>query len=212
MIKNRDTIDQTPKFIAPGDIFFSTAGSGLMHEEIPSEVGKNTHGLQIFINLASKNKEVAPRHDHLASADIPVVQDPSGATVRVVIGRHNDTESALKPLTPVTLLDVKVPKGVSFQHRPPKGWNSFLLVMKGSGKAGPDGSDAPALSAVGFEVDGDSVDFTSSEDSRIIIAAGEPIHEPVVFGGPFVANSREQLQKFQLAYMSGEMGNLKKSF
>jgi redox-sensitive bicupin YhaK (pirin superfamily) len=65
-ISNRDTInEQITTSIGPGDLFFNTAGSGMMHEENPPETGKNVHGLQIFINLAAKNKGTKPKHNHL---------------------------------------------------------------------------------------------------------------------------------------------------
>jgi quercetin 2,3-dioxygenase len=233
IITNQDTVHEGIKTeVGPGDIFFSTAGSGLMHEELPAEVGKNVHGLQMFINLSAKNKEVKAKTDHLKASraysdelrrarqnfylflclEIPIIEEASGLRVRVIIGKHADTVSPLQTLTPITLLDIKIPKGVSFTHAVPQGWNTFLLVLKGNLSVGSEKSSAPHLSAVSFEVEGDTVDFTSNEDSHVVLAAGEPIKEPIIFGGPFVANTREQLQKFQLDYMTGKMGQLKRSF
>eukprot|EP01122_Echinamoeba_exundans_P012937 TRINITY_DN5558_c0_g1_i1.p1 TRINITY_DN5558_c0_g1~~TRINITY_DN5558_c0_g1_i1.p1 ORF type:complete len:289 (+),score=47.58 TRINITY_DN5558_c0_g1_i1:195-1061(+) len=212
-ISNRDTInEQIVTLIGPGDLFFNTAGSGMMHEENPSENGKNVHGLQIFINLSAKNKGTKPKHNHLKRAKIPLVEEESGARVWVVLGQHGETRSPLRPLTPVTMLDIKIPKGVEFTHDVPKGWNAFLLVLKGKLVVGPEKTSAPKLSAIGFAEEGDTVDFTSLEESHVVLFAGEPLNEPIVMDGPFCANTREQLKKMQNDYLQGKMGKLKKSF
>lgn len=95
----------------------------------------------------------------------------------MVLGKHGDVESPLKPLTPLTLLDIKIPGGASFSYAAPKGWNSFLLVLSGAGTAGTENVAAPALSAISFEVQGDTVDFKAVEDTHFVIAAGEPINQ-----------------------------------
>jgi quercetin 2,3-dioxygenase len=129
-----------------------------------------------------------------------------------VLGEHGGARSPLRTLTPVTLLDIKLPKGANFSHVVPKGWNAFLLVLKGKLTVGPEKTDAPRHSAIGFAVEGDTIDFTASEDSHVIVATGEPLSEPIVMDGPFVANSREQIKKMQNDYLQGKMGKLKKSF
>ncbi|MET3135050.1 redox-sensitive bicupin YhaK (pirin superfamily) [Oxalobacteraceae bacterium GrIS 1.11] len=103
-IQNRDALGDT-SIIKPGGLHWTAAGRGIVHEEVPVEVGKTVHSLQIFVNLPVAHQAAAPQVLRLAPEQVPVVRLP-GASVRVVSGKFNQVESPFAPPTPIQLLDI----------------------------------------------------------------------------------------------------------
>lgn len=108
-IDNRDSLGNR-NLILPGGLHWTTAGNGIVHEEVPAETGKTVHSLQIFIDLAPHQKDMAPGALSLEPHDVPVVQMP-GAKVRVPLGAFGDARSPLTPPTPVDVLDISLDNG-----------------------------------------------------------------------------------------------------
>lgn len=108
-IDNQDSAG-TKNLISPGGIHWASAGSGIVHEEVPAEPGKTVHSLQIFVDLPDEYRTAAPFALSLEPEDIPVVEFP-GVTVRVPVGKFGDTRSPMAPPTDVTLLDVTLAEG-----------------------------------------------------------------------------------------------------
>lgn len=199
--------------IRPGDLLWTCAGSGIVHEEIPAERGVVCHGLQIFVNLHSSKKWMTPEVLHLAAASVPRVVH-GGCEVRVVVGRHGDVESPLVAPTEVTLLDVVLDAGASFEHTPRAGESRFVYVIDGEVSVGPE--ERPLRlekgEAAGFSEEGAHVRLRSSVGAHVVVAGGVPLREPVVFLGPFCMNTREDVMRAAANHQAGLMGHLERSF
>lgn len=210
---NRDSRGETIE-IHPGDLHWTAAGSGLMHEETPMRRGVVCHGLQIFLNLHSSKKWMPPAVFHLAEADIPKVEAP-GVVARVVFGAHGEVRSLVDAPTEATLLDIVLEPGGRFVHRPPAGESRFVYVIEGDVQVGPS-EGARRLTqgdAAGFSAEGDEVLISATERrAHVVVAGGKPLREPLVFHGPFCMNTRADIERAIRDYQAGRMGHLSPSF
>lgn len=210
---NRDSFGERIE-IRPGDLHWTAAGRGLMHEEVPIQRGIVCNGLQIFVNLHSSKKWMPPQVLHLSAADVPRVKTGDSDT-RVVVGAHGDARSPLTPPTDVTLLDIEIAPGGTFLHEVPRGESRFVYVITGDVAAGPstEAVRVQASEAAGFSQAGDRVLLRGGErGARVIVAGGAPLREPVLFHGPFCMNTRDDLMRAVSDYEAGKMGRLEPSF
>jgi len=206
--QNRDSLGDRA-LIHPGDLHWTQAGSGLMHEEVPSPLNTLCHGAQIFVNLAAKHKWSQPVALHLDSAQVPEYAIPTGGKVRVVVGAAFGLESPLQPLTPVTLLDVMLPPQGKIVHTLPPSHHAFVHVIQGSGEFGAGRSHLEALDVALLEPGSEIATVQARAIGlHYLLGAGEPLNEPIVSQGPFVMNTAEEIQKAIVAYQSGRMGRL----
>jgi len=209
---NRDSLG-TRIDIDPGDIHWTVAGSGIVHEEVPIRRGVVCHGLQIFVNLHSSKKWMAPEILHADAGEIPRVRT-GGADVRVVTGSHAGVAAVLRPPTDVTLLDVVLEPGATLEHRPGPGESRFVYVLDGALEVGDVGE--PALStgdAAGFSLAGEVVRVRAHErGAHVVLAGGRPLREPIVFHGPFCMTTHAEILRAVSSYRAGEMGELSPSF
>lgn len=129
-IDNHDSIG-THNVISPGALHWTTAGRGVMHEEIPAETGKTVHSLQIFVNLPEERRNDEPFALSLPLEDIPVVRLPA-ATVRVPLGTFGDVRSSLTPPTEISLLDISIEGGAELQVPVASGQNVFVMPIHGA--------------------------------------------------------------------------------
>jgi redox-sensitive bicupin YhaK (pirin superfamily) len=206
---NRDSLGSALE-IPPGDLHWTAAGSGVVHEEVPVRRGVAAHGMQIFVNLHSSKKWMKPAPLHLAAADVPrVTRD--GADVRVVVGAHDGVRSPLAVPTEVTLLDVRLAPDAALRHVPPGGESRFVYVMDGAVDAA--GTTVAGGNAAGFSAHGDAIEVRAgASGARFLPAGGAPLREPVVFHGPFCMNTREDIERAVRDYQAGRMGRLEASF
>lgn len=136
-IDNRDSIG-TRNLIRPGGLHWATAGSGIVHEEVPAEAGKTLHSLQIFVGLPPEKQTIAPFVLSLEPQDVPVVQLP-GTKVRVPVGSFQDVYSPLKPPTDVTMLDISLDERAELAVPVAAGHCAFVMPIFGT--ATVDGQD-----------------------------------------------------------------------
>jgi redox-sensitive bicupin YhaK (pirin superfamily) len=120
--------------IAPGDLHWTQAGSGIRHNETPIELGKICHGMQMFIDLPIADKALPGKAFHLSAAQIPVYETPTGGRVRVVVGQSNGVTSPLDITTKMGLFDVRLPANATIEHPIAADESVFLLVIKGDGQ------------------------------------------------------------------------------
>ncbi|MHA3064781.1 pirin family protein [Acinetobacter sp. ANC 4641] len=128
-INNRDSIG-TKNLIKPGGLHWTTAGKGIVHEEVPAEIGKTVHSLQIFINLPSHLRETTPGCLILGAEDVPTVHR-EGVKVRVPLGHFEDVQSPLTPPTEVTILDISLEPNTELVLTLPPEHSGFLLAVYG---------------------------------------------------------------------------------
>jgi hypothetical protein len=211
---NRDSLGDRSR-IEPGALHWTQAARGMMHEEIPEKPGTDCHGLQMFVNLRREHKHAAPRAFHLTADRVPEFQAGDGARVRVLAGSIAGVASPLHELlTPVALCEVHLKPQARLDIPTPAKTTAFALVVAGSGMAGDaDGATLAAHDAVGFANDGSLLRLVSGPRGlQVLVGFGEPIGEPVVFGGPFAMTTREDLRDAEARFRAGEMGRLERSF
>ncbi|KAG5370210.1 Pirin [Yarrowia sp. C11] len=195
--------------LLPGDLQFMTAGRGVMHAEMPQE--DETQGIQLWVDLPEKLKDVEPRYRDLKAKDIPVGEREDGVLVKVISGKALGVDS-VKDLayTPVWYLDYYTNKslygGKKIVQDIPQGFNALLYVLKGSAEV--EGEPIETNEVVFFEPEGDMIEFTPSvdSDSQIIIVAGQILDQDIVQRGPFVSvNERDSYQAI-LDFKEGKNG------
>ena len=175
-----------------------TAGSGILHEEMPKVGPRRLDGFQIWVNLPRQLKMTRPRYQDVPAATIPEVARPGGARVRVVAGEVDGTVGAVKEIfARPTYLDVALPAGAAFEQPVPRGHTALLYVFEGEvavgGASAAQGRTvgAPRLAILG---DGDVVRARAgAAPARFLLLAAQPLEEPAVRYGPFVMNTREEI-------------------
>jgi hypothetical protein len=214
--------------IGAGDVQWMTAGSGIIHQEMPQGDPKGRmYGFQLWVNLPSSLKMTAPRYQEVKAAEIPLFEDDDGTRVRVVCGRFRDTVGPVAGIAADPIyLDVTVPplKRKSFAVDPAR--HAFAYVFEGSGKL----CNAPGPLAVPSEAGGwtdhappahvenrslalfgpgDEVAVESGPHGmRFLLVSGKPLEEPVAWYGPIVMNTQEELR---LAFQELKEGTFLKS-
>lgn len=194
--------------INAGDLQWMTAGRGIVHCEMP--YGDTTsHGLQLWVNLAKKDKMVKPAYQELLSKDIPVVKK-DGVQVKIIAGESMGVKSPVYTRTPTMYLDFTLDPGSRMTQAIPSGWTAFAYVLSGVAKFGPADKQhtGEAHYTLVFSEDGNGVDIinSGSEACHFVLLAGQPLNEPVVQHGPFVMNTREEVEQAFQDYSAGKNG------
>ena len=202
--------------LGAGDIQWMTAGSGIMHQEMPSGNNKGQmHGFQLWANLPGSLKMTAPRYQDVEAKEIPEVIDDDGTRVKIITGSFWGKTGPVDGIAADPLyLDVFVPAGRKKQFTVDTYRNTFAYVFEGSGKF----SDASAPQGVLLEKEvmgeelnirdmsgnrtlvrfgtGDEIEvYAGDHGIRFLLVAGTPMQEPVAWHGPIVMNTREELMQ-----------------
>ncbi len=198
--------------IYPGDVQWMTAASGVVHEELhEAEFTKNGgifEMVQLWVNLPKEQKMSKPRYQGITKGQIPVIDLEGGGHVRVIAGELLGRLGPAKTFTPVNLFDVILKAGERFELALPEGHNAAVVLRTGDVLLnGAERLHGEALIAPLSE-EGDTVTIEAKADTQLLILSGEPIREPVASYGPFVMNTREELQQAVEDYRAGRMGHL----
>jgi len=197
--------------LGPGDVQWMTAGSGLVHSEMPSDrfvkEGGRLHGFQLWINLPRRDKMIAPRYQDTPAARIPVAT-ASGVSVKVIAGESLGVKGVIETRIPILYLHATLEPGATFTQEIPKTENAFAFVIEGEGSFA--GTTAGKYQVAVFDRSAGSVIVTNTGSAPLsfLLIAGEPIGEPVARYGPFVMNSREEIVQAAEDFRSGRMGTL----
>ena len=184
--------------LVPGSVQWMTAGRGIVHSEMPQQQEGRMRGFQLWLNLPARDKMTEPKYQEYGPERIPVATPAAGVSVKVIAGQVGAVEGPIsQPATDPTYLDVALTAGARFVHELPALHAAFMYVFEGSVRVG-EGSGASVVKAGELAVlgTGTSVHFAGESkgaESRAILVAGRPLHEPVARYGPFVMNTREQL-------------------
>ncbi|XP_052164224.1 pirin-like protein isoform X1 [Oryza glaberrima] len=192
--------------INTGDVQWMTAGRGVVHAEMPGGHGVQ-RGINLWINLSSKDKMVEPRYQELASHDIPAVER-DGVSVKVIAGEALGARSPLQTRTPALCLDVAMRPGARLRAPVPPGWSACSYVIDGEAVFGDEAAAAGAHTCVVFGGGGDGVAARATERSaaRFLLVAARPHGEAVVKDGPFVMNTREEVEQARDDYRNRRNG------
>ncbi|MDR1312908.1 MAG: pirin family protein [Deltaproteobacteria bacterium] len=176
-----------------GESQWMTAGSGIMHAEMPLE-GPRMLGVQIWLNLPKAEKMTYPRYFDITQDKIPVVKEDFGEA-RVISGEYGGAKGVEPRHVKATLIDFLVDKGKTVRIPTVKGENAFVFLIEGSATIG--GKNYSEKSAVLFEMKGDGVEIKAPDDRylRLLFFEGKPLEECVSWGGPIVMNTAEEIQE-----------------
>jgi hypothetical protein len=196
--------------IAPGGIQWMTAGRGIVHSEMPEQENGLLEGFQLWVNLPAAHKMDHPGYQEYPADQIPVESREGGVEIRVIAGvtSQGTRGPVVQPLTEPLYLDVRVPADGEFTERLPDTHNAFVYVIQGPVTASD--ADGRAVHLVrddlGVLARGDVVRVESGNDAtRFLIVAGRPLNEPVARGGPFVMNTRDEIQQAFEDYNQGRI-------
>jgi redox-sensitive bicupin YhaK (pirin superfamily) len=215
-IANRDSLGHD-LHIAPGSLLWTQAGSGVLHEELPAQRGRGTHGLQIFVNSAIAHKDKPAQVFERRAQDILVVPlqgDAAGGRVRVVLGEFGAVQAQIANDTPVALLDITLPPNAALTVPLPAHWQALAVVARGGLVDERADADATPASphALRFELPSTGANevrlHAGAQGVHLVLLAAQPLNEPVVSHGPFIGASVEQVQAMLQRYHSGQMGRL----
>ena len=189
--------------LGPGGVQWMTAGSGLIHSELPEQQEGLMEGFQLWLNLASTRKMTAPSYRDIPSTAIPEFETEDGTRVRVIAGEFGHVAGAVqRPDTEPLFLDVHLPAGSRFQQALAPGYNAFSYTYRGSISVA--GTDVPDRHMAILTNTGDGVLVETGQDSRFLLIAGRPLAEPIVQHGPFVMNTPEQIHQAVRDYQAGK--------
>ncbi len=199
--------------VGAGGAQWMTAGRGIVHAEKPlprDDAERLVHGIQLWTSLPRALKTMPPRYQNIEAAAIPSVTHGS-ATVRVIAGELGSSRGPADILMPLFLWHVSVPTGASFEAAIPGSFEAAAYVIAGVGRFGAE------RAAVGQLVAWENIDgalaFENAGEAAIevLVLGGAPAEGPLVFHGPFVMNSVEQVRAAEVAYRTGRMGSVEEA-
>jgi redox-sensitive bicupin YhaK (pirin superfamily) len=192
--------------IGAGDIQWMTSGSGILHEEMPQVRPEGVAGLQLWLNLPAREKMTPPRYRDLHASALSEIETDEGASIRVIAGEAADgrlTGPVEGLAVAPKFIDVTLPGGTAFRERVPRGHTAFAYVDRGAVRFGPEQTTVRAPGLVIF-ADGDAVEARAAADGgRFLLAAARPLHEPIARYGPFVMNTRAEIEETLADLRSG---------
>lgn len=218
-VVNRDSLGDHST-IRPGDLHWTQAGRGIVHEETPSQPGQPAIGLQIFVNMARRHKQDPAAVFKVDRADMPVWQG-EGVQVKVAAGSFAGLSSPIgadpRWATRVDLLAITLEPHARLDLPVDNAANGFLIVTAGELQANEEPTrahQAVVLAPAVAEAAGRSVLslISGASGAHAVLLAGVPLREPVVPYGPFVGNSRQDIAAYAQAFQRGDMGLLEPSF
>ena len=194
-VSHRDSLGNAG-MIGAGDVQWMTAGRGIMHEEMPEPFNGKMEGFQLWVNLPAKLKMTSPRYQDIHSADIPEIELPAGVKIRLIAGHYGNLSAAVTDIyADPSYLDVYLPPETIFNHPVPAEHAVFAYLFRGKGHFGAAASTAVAPQLIIFGA-GENVKVqASTEGARFLLVSGLPLGEPIARYGPFVMNTRAEIEQ-----------------
>jgi len=187
-----------------GGVQWMTAGRGVIHSEIPEQKDGVMEGFQLWLNLPAQRKMTEPWYRDFPSEVIPEYVTPDNVTVRVIAGTSNGVAGVVtREDTEPLYLDVHLPAGATFSTGLPSTHNAFIYVYRGAVNIADVQVESRRMGILTNAVEADGVALKATEDSRLILIAGKPLHEPIVQYGPFVMNTQTEIHQALNDFNSG---------
>ncbi|HDM8081122.1 TPA: pirin family protein [Yersinia enterocolitica] len=198
--------------IGPGDVQWMTAGGGILHEEFHSDAFAKRGGafemVQLWVNLPAKDKMTAPGYQAIRNETIPQVALPEGAgSLRVIAGDYAGKNGPANTFSQLNVWDIRLNQGKSAEFSLPDGWNTALIVLRGTVQVNGD-AIARDAEMVLLDSAGSNVTIEANNDAVLLLLSGEPIDEPIIGYGPFVMNTQEQIAEAIADFNSGRFGSM----
>ena len=193
--------------LEPQGAQWMTAGSGLIHSELPEQEAGLMEGFQLWVNLPAKDKNTPARYQHLAKENIPVVTLPNEAGyIRVIAGEYEDARGAAQTFTEMNVWDIVLHANAAASLQLPEHHNLSMVVLRGDVTFNGT-QTAHAGELVGFVTEAGTIELQAgSEEVKILLLSGVPIDEPVVGYGPFVMNTQQEIRQAINDFNAGRFG------
>jgi len=196
-----------------GDMQWMTAGRGVVHSELPlpslMKNGGPFHAAQIWVNLPKKKKMIEPSYQNIRAQQIPILRPESGVTIKLLSGKFLEAEGPVENQTPILYAHLILSPGKAWSTSEiPKGWTTLVYVIGGKGTI----SNSDLLNRtdlIQLEESAGEIQFLNSsktEEFSLLLLAGAPLKEPIERMGPFVMNTKRELQQAYDDYLAGRMG------
>jgi hypothetical protein len=205
-MEHRDSAGNSGR-IGPGDVQWMTAGSGVIHSELPVkeilERGGRQHGFQLWVNLPKAHKMMKPRYQEIPAAKIPVGRN-DGVAARVIAGEALGAKAVIDTRTPIQYVHATLDPGATWTQPLGAEYRAFAYVFGGEGAVAGRKVRDGQLAVLGS--DGDAVELSNPGKSplEVLLVAGVPLGEPVARYGPFVMNTEEEIEQAFRDYQAGK--------
>lgn len=204
-MRHRDNAGQEG-LLTPGGVQWMTAGRGIVHSEMPEQEQGRMQGFQLWVNLPAKEKMTEPYYQDIPSEGIPVRTLDNGVSIKIIAGvAHGETGAVQRESTAPLYLDIHLPAGVQYTAEIPAGHNAFLYVYEGAAEVGrrEQAVKTGQMAVLSNSQPADGVALASETGARLILVAGKPLNEPIAQWGPFVMNTREEIEQAFEDYRAG---------
>ncbi|MGA2105520.1 MAG: pirin family protein [Methanoregula sp.] len=192
--------------VEAGGIQWMTAGSGIIHQEMPKPVHGKMGGFQLWVNLPKSHKLMDPRYQEIPGGENPSADISKGASVRVICGSIDGVTGPVRDIvTDPDYFDVTLEPGVQFTHPVRSGYTAAMYIIAGSGRFDPHQNDEQRNRMMAlYTGTGTSIEVNAgNKGTRFLFFSGKPLHEPIAWGGPIVMNTEEELQRAFTEYKNG---------
>ncbi len=196
-VKHEDSLGNGG-IIGRGEVQWMTAGSGIIHQEMPELPDKNESGLwgfQLWANLPKSQKMMDPRYRDITRTDVPVVTLENGTIIKIVSGEYNGVSGPVKDIIiNPQYMDISIPKETVLELNVPENHTAFNYVMQGSANFGKQGKNIGDENLIIFKPGESQITFqTDDEPVRFLFVSGKPLHEPIAWYGPIVMNTQDEI-------------------
>ena len=202
-MEHKDSSGHTGRLMS-GDVQWMTAGSGVVHAEMPSaefmRTGGRMHGFQLWVNLPQQDKMIKPRYQEIPNSQIPKATSADGLVmVTVIAGEAMGEKAVIETRTPIIYLHYRIEPGGVATQQVPHDYNVFAYIVDGSGLFGAEGERGADGQMVMFAPDGDEIRIENKADADapldVLLIAGVPLNEPIARYGPFVMNTETEIHQ-----------------
>ena len=203
-MRHRDNQGNSGLLVA-GGAQWMTAGAGLIHSEMPEQSDGEMRGFQLWVNLPATHKMIAPRYQDIAPEQIPVLTPATGASVRLIAGEVFGARGPVRGiLTQPLFVDIALATSATLTLTLPAAHTAFVHAFEGAGvQVGDTWLAAQELGVLGA---GEQIELRAADaPTRLILVAAAPLHEPVARYGPFVMNTRAQIEQAVTDFRNGRM-------
>ncbi|WP_024297677.1 pirin family protein [Methylomicrobium lacus] len=198
--------------LKPGSVQWMTAGRGIIHSEMPQQESGRMRGFQLWVNLPAAEKMKPAAYQDIQPEAIPILSLQGGGRVKIIAGTAEVENQVISgPIqglsTEPLFLDVRLPAGGHFVHPIAQGHNAFVYVYEGQAEIGSMAERHPLEThAAGVLSDGDRIEVhAGKEEAAFLVLAARPLNEPIVQYGPFVMNTRDQIEQAIADYRNGQL-------
>ena len=185
--------------LTAGGVQWMTAGRGIVHSELPEQEEGMMQGFQLWVNLPGRNKMTAPGYRDIPASEIPVTTTAQGVSVKVIAGQFGDVQGAVqKADTEPVYLDLVIPAGARFDYDLPVDYNAFVYVYQGEALVGGRGQRVheKQMAVLENRPEKTAVSVAAGDaETRLLLIAGRPLRESIAQWGPFVMNTREEVEQ-----------------